>query len=285
MTIRPSYLPHSRTIFCVMSTLLLVASGEGLLRPTACRGAEYAASPVTIELELAESWPIDHQTHHVQGLAATDQMFWISSVDRAAKRGFVYRVDRGSLKVVVERNVTEGAQIHPGGMQLVGDELWVALAEYRPRSRGAVLRLDPTTLAELGSFTVEDHIGAVATDGRERVYAVNWDSRTIYTFERSGKLITEAPNPTNVAWQDIEWHDGRLWCLGQTKIDGQQRGVIDVLDVDGWKPLRRYVLAGQPKSVRSTFGREGFTRLGESILVLPEDGPHSTVYRFPLPAE
>jgi Family of unknown function (DUF6454) len=163
--------------------------------------------------------------------------------------------------------------------------LWVALAEYRPHSQGTVLRLDAATLEEKDSFPVADHIGAVATDGRERVYVVNWDSRTIYTFDLSGKLIAETLNPTSVAWQDIEWHDGQLWGLGQVRIDGQLRGVVEVLDVDGWQVLRRYLLAGQPKSPRTSFGREGFTKLGRNLLVLPEDGPHSTVYRFPLPLE
>jgi hypothetical protein len=68
-------------------------------------------------------------------------------------------------------------------------------------------------------------------------------------------------------------------------LDGETRGVVEVLDLATWKPVRRYVLAGKPKSPRTTFGREGFTKLGEDLLVLPEDGPHSTVYRFPLPAK
>ncbi|MBX3414274.1 MAG: hypothetical protein KF708_16425 [Pirellulales bacterium] len=237
----------------------------------------------SIALSVTESWPIDHATHHVQGLAATGDSFWISSVDRAARKGYLYRVERATGKVAVERDLTREAQIHSGGMQLVGDELWVALAEYRPKSKGTVLRLDAETLEERGAFLVDDHLGAVATDGRERVYAVNWDSRTIYTFDLSGKLLATAPNETGIAWQDIEWHDGQLWGIGQTKVEGVPRGVVDVIDIATWKPVRRYLLEGHLKSPRTTFGREGFTFFEKSILALPEDGPHSTVYRFPLP--
>jgi len=269
----------------VVRTYFSWLAGVVLLAPTTCPADESVADFPTIELTASQSWPIEHPTHHVQGLAATDDTFWISSVDRAAKKGYIYRVDRSSGRVTLERDVTVGAQIHPGGMQLVGDELWVALAEYRPRSRGTVLRLNPATLEAVGSFPVEDHIGAIATDGREHVYVVNWDSRTIYTYDQSGKLLAETPNPTGTPWQDMEWHEGQLWCLGQTSLDGETRGVVEVLDVATWKPIRRYVLTGKPKSPRTTFGREGFTRLGADILVLPEDGPHSTVYRFPLPTE
>lgn len=268
----------------VMLRLFIAGSVLAAIVPLAnCDDA--APAVPTVALSMAESWSIEHPTHHVQGLAATEESFWISSVDRAARKGVIYRIDRASGKVVVERDVTRGAQIHPGGMQLVGDNLWVALAEYRPKSKGTVLRLDAATLVEKSAFPVEDHIGAVATDGQERVYTVNWDSRTIYTCDLSGKLLDTTPNETGVAWQDIEWHDGQLWGIGQMKIEGEPHGVVDVIDVAGWKRVRRYVLGGQPKSPRTTFGREGFTLFKECILALPEDGPNSTVYRFPLPVE
>jgi len=263
--------------------LFIASSVLPAIAPLACCDDAVPSVP-TVLLSMTDSWPIDHPTHHVQGLAATDESFWISSVDRTARKGFIYQIDRASGKVVVERDVTRGAQIHPGGMQLVGGELWVALAEYRPKSKGTVLRLDAETLEEKSAFPVEDHIGAVATDGRERVYTVNWDSRMIYTFDLSGKLLESTPNSTGLAWQDVEWHDGQLWGIGQTKVEGEPRGVVDVIDVAGWQLVRRYVLDGQPKSARTTFGREGFTLFQESILALPEDGPNSTVYRFPLPA-
>ncbi|MBX9790636.1 MAG: hypothetical protein K2Y37_17095 [Pirellulales bacterium] len=242
-----------------------------------------AASPVS--LPVAESWPIAHDLHHVQGLAVSDQWFWITSVDRRARRGFVYRVARDSLKVVAQRDITLDRQIHPGGMQLAAERLWIPLAEYRPRSTSTVLELDPASLETLGKFTLADHLGGAAYDGRERLYAANWDARTIYLLDLQGKELERRDNPTGVAYQDFEYHDGRLYAAGNTKIGGEPTAVVDVIDVANWSLAARYVLRGQVRSGGSNFCREGFCKFGGSFYVLPEDGPSATVYRFAVPAE
>ncbi|HEY2840271.1 MAG TPA: DUF6454 family protein, partial [Pirellulales bacterium] len=152
-------------------------------------GAAPASAAEPIALDVQQSWPIDHATHHVQGLAATADTFWISSVDRATKSGYVYRVDRKTLRVEKEERLAIGDQFHPGGMQLVGGRLWIPLAEYRAKSSSTILALDPTTLARLASFTLDDHIGALAADGRGRLYAGNWDCRLIYVLDEKGKVL------------------------------------------------------------------------------------------------
>ena len=53
-----------------------------------------AEPPATIPLELTGQHQIDHATHHVQGVAVSAESYWISSVDRPARQGFVFRVDR-----------------------------------------------------------------------------------------------------------------------------------------------------------------------------------------------
>lgn len=242
-----------------------------------------AAATNPVSLQVAEQWPIAHDLHHVQGLAVSDQSFWITSVDRRARRGFVYRVARDSLKVVAERDITLDRQIHPGGMQLAVDRLWIPLAEYRPRSTSTVLQLDPTSLETLGKFTLADHLGGAACDGRERLYAANWDARTIYVLDLQGKELERRDNPTGVAYQDFEFHDGRLYAAGSTKLDGEPAAVVDAIDVTNWSLAARYVLRGQVRSGGSNFCREGFCKFGGSFYVLPEDGPNGTVYRFAIP--
>lgn len=251
--------------------------------------APSAAKP--IELTVAESWPINHELHHVQGLAVTDQWFWITSVDRRARRGFVYRVSRETLKVVAERDITLDAQCHPGGLQLVADRLWIPVAEYRPRSTSTMLELDPTSLATLDKFTLGDHLGGAAVDAGRRVYTANWDARTIYVLDTAGKEVERRDNPTGVAYQDFEFHDGKLYCAGNTKLDaagntklaGQPTAVVDVIDVATWTLVKRYSLRGELRSGGSNFCREGFCKFGDSFYVLPEDGPNATVYRFAIP--
>ena len=235
------------------------------------------------DLVVAESWPIDFQTHHVQGLCVTADHFYVSSVAREAGEAWILIFDRRG-QLLKSRDVTIETQIHPGGMQLVDDTLWIALAEYRPRSNGTILALDASTLATKASFPVDDHVGAVATDGREHVFAANWDSRTIYHFDLQGNLRSAIANPSPVAYQDLEWHAGHLWGVGQIGRGEQREGVVDVLDPADASLLHRYRLLGTTRSGTATFGREGFTRVGDNLFVLPEDGPYTTVYRFELPA-
>jgi len=235
-----------------------------------------------VSLKVAESWPINHPTHHVQGLAVTDESFWISSVDRRAKVGWVIRVDRKSLKVVAERKLVKGAQFHPGGIQLTGNDLWVPLAEYRRRSTSTMLRLDAQSLETKHSFAIDDHIGGVAVDGQGTVYAANWDCREIYSFDEQGKLLQRVKNPTGVAYQDIEWQEGLLLGTGRIREGGRSLSVVDAIDPTKWRHVRRYRLLGKLRSGGNDFGREGFTKHGKNFFLLPEDGPHTTVYRFPL---
>jgi hypothetical protein len=93
-------------------------------------------------------------------------------------------------------------------------------------------------------------------------------------------VLERRDNPTGVAYQDFEYHDGRLYAAGTTKLDGQPTAVVDAIDVARWKLAARYALRGDVRSGGSNFCREGFCKFGESFYVLPEDGPHATVYRF-----
>ena len=275
-------------IFCLA---LCAASTAGAAEPArAIEPAPGAIKPV--ELTVAESWPIDHPLHHVQGLAVTDKWFWITSVDRRARRGFVYRVSRDTLKIVAQRDITLDAQCHPGGLQLAADRLWIPVAEYRPRSTSTMLQLDPTSLETLDKFVLADHLGGAAVDAGQRIYTANWDARTIYVLDTAGKEVERRDNPTGVAYQDFEFHAGKLYCAGSTKLDaagdtklaGQPTAVVDVIDVANWTLVDRYALRGTLRSGGSNFCREGFCKFGDSFYVLPEDGPNATVYRFPISA-
>lgn len=242
-----------------------------------------ADGPPLVSLEVAESWHLDYPTHHVQGLCVSGEYFWVSSVSRADRAGWVYRFDRATLQRVVERNIADGELFHPGGMQLVGRDLWVPLAEYRPRSSARVLRLDANTLETKDSFDVDDHLGGAAYGGPRRLFAANWDARIVYRFDEEGNVIAPLPSTTGVAYQDMEYHDGQLWGVGQTRLDGRARAVVDVLDPATLQLQRRYVLEGMRRSGGDAFGREGLALFEGDIYVLPEDAPDTTVYRFPLP--
>ncbi|MFW6124931.1 MAG: DUF6454 family protein [Pirellulales bacterium] len=235
-------------------------------------------------LHAAESWHIDYPTHHVQGLCVSDRFFWVSSVDRQKKAGWIYRIDRATRVVVSARQIARGDQFHPGGIQRIDEEIWVPLAEYRPHSTSTLLRLDAMSLEEKESLLLDDHIGALAATGSGTLYAANWDARSLYVLDRRGRLRAKVANPTGVAYQDMEWHDGRLYAAGQAEIEGDRVSVVDVLDTQSWRLTGRYALRGERRTGGSNFAREGFARWGSNFFVLPEDGPDSTVYRFPLDA-
>lgn len=240
------------------------------------------AQPEPQTLTAAESWPIDHPTHHVQGLALSDDFFWITSVDRQTKAGWIFRVERAAGKVVAERRIERGAQYHPGGLQRVDERLWVPVAEYRAKSTTTVLALDATTLTEIAAFPVADHLGALAADGQGTLWGANWDTRQIYVLGEDGTLRGKYDNPTGVAYQDWEWHAGHLYATGLATLAEGRRAVVDQLDPTDGRLIQRWLLAGQPES-GGHFAREGFSRWRGSFWLLPEDGPRTRVYRFPVP--
>lgn len=250
---------------------------------TAAGESAAGSSPAIVELSAGAAWPIEHPTRHVQGLCVSDDWFWISSVDKQAKAGWVFRVERSSLRVVAERKLADGARFHPGGMQFRQGELWAPLAEYRPRSTAVVLRLDAMSLDTLGEFKVDDHLGAVAAAEDGTLLAANWDARQVYFFSPEGQQLRRVNSPTGVAYQDWEWHGGALYATGQTTIDGATTAVLDVLDGQTLTLRQRYLLRGQVRSGGSNFGREGLSLWRGKFYLLPEDGPRTTVYEFSLP--
>lgn len=236
----------------------------------------------TFELQVGRQWHVKHPTHHVQGLCVTDKFFWISSVDRGTKSGWIYKVDRDGLNVVNEKKLVDGPRFHPGGMQLVDHLIWVPLAEYRRHSSTVVLALDANTLAEKRRFQVDDHLGAVAVNAGSRVYAANWDAKQIYRFDIDGKQQRVIDSPTAVAYQDIEYHHGYLWGTGRAKVNGKLRSVVDVLDGDELTLVHRIVLQGETATVGEYFAREGLSVFGTDLYLMPEDGPETRIYQFPV---
>jgi hypothetical protein len=251
-------------------------------------------SPPVVTLTLVESRPLGYaKTHHVQGLAMDAKRVYVSSVERATQLGWLFVFDRTSLAIESTHRIALASQYHPGGMQLRDGRLYLPLAEYRPRSSASLLTIDLAPLDDpnkshrrvaIRAWTsIDDHIGGIGVDLEGRMFVANWDAKLIRIIGTTGQAEREFPNPTGVAYQEMEWHDGFLWCAGNTNEKEKARSVVDLINPASGQWEKRYLLAGKRPDGSNDFAHEGFTKEGNQLWLLPEDGPKSTLYRFELP--
>ena len=156
-----------------------------------------------------------------------------------------------------------------------GRYLWIPNAEYRRESRTMIYGADPNNLTICRSFPVDDHIGAIASDGKNLLYGVNWDAAHFYTWDFDGHQFSKVASPTSVAYQDIKYYAGKLLCSGHQ--EGQS--VIDIIDPQTWSLVKRINL---PRDRwKTNLSREGMAFDG-NLYFLPDDGPDSHILIFAL---
>lgn len=226
-------------------------------------------------IELIHQIPLSFATYHVQGLDLMERFYFVSSVDTTQKRAWLFKIDRQNGRLDSKMDVTDGALIHPGGIQFDGEYLWLPNAEYRRESRAMIHGIDPNNLEIRRSFEVDDHIGAMASDGKGLLYGVNWDAKHFYTWDSHGKQLRKVASPTSAAYQDIKFRAGKLLCSGHQ--DGQS--VIDIINPETWSLVKRIDL---PRDRwKTNLSREGMTFDG-NLYFLPDDGPNSVILIFAL---
>lgn len=214
-------------------------------------------------------------THHVQGIALEGDRLWLSNVERKANKGFLqlYEFPAGNLLKEVE--VQSGSMIHPGGISLDGDCIWVPVAEYTRKGASRIEKRDKTTLGLVASFDVQDHIGAVAA-GEDFLIGANWDARDFYVWDKQGKLLRKQANPDPATYQDMKIVDKKLVASGGL---GRGRGVIDWIDVNDFHRLRRISCGVTDRN--TTFTHEGMDVREGKLYLAPEDEP-TRVFIFEL---
>lgn len=226
-------------------------------------------------LELVDTVPLRFNTYHVQGLEITKQFYFVTSVDAERRRGWLFKVDRKNASLISKKELTNTALIHPGGIQFDGRYLWVPVAEYKRESRTIIYGIDPDSLKILKSFSVDDHIGAVASDGKNHLYGVNWDALCFYMWNLNGNQTNKVDSPTSMAYQDIKYFDGKLLCSGHKGGNS----VIDIIDPESWTLIKRINLPED--GWKKTLSREGMAFDG-NLYFLPDDGPESNIMIFRL---
>jgi hypothetical protein len=212
----------------------------------------------------------------VQGIDVEQGYVWVTSVDRATRKGFLARYELPSGRRVAIAEVQDGERYHPGGIQLDGDFVWVPVAEYRRDSSAWIQKRHKITLALVEQFEVRDHIGCVAV-ADDVVWGGNWDSLHLYRWRRDGALIDRRDNPTGTRYQDMKWAGGRLVASG---LRARDAGAIDWLHADDLRVERRVTTGATDRGV--LFTHEGMTLRDGMLYLLPEDDP-SRLFAFTLP--
>jgi len=221
-------------------------------------------------LPLSRTVALEGNTHHVQGIDVRGSRFWLTAVDRTARKGYLFEYDLSTGKRLREVEVQSGAMFHPGGLQLDADSLWLPVAEYRRESHSRIERRSLENLQVISAFEVDDHIGAVAC-GKGRLYGANWDARQIYEWNPEGKLLRRRDNPSPVHYQDMKFIDGSLIASGP--------GFIHWLDPESLSIRRQIKTGSTDRGV--PFTNEGMALAPGSLYLLPEDAP-SRLFEFRL---
>ena len=228
--------------------------------------------------ELTDISALSFPTYHVQGLAVSELIYYITSIDTQSNRAWLFTVDRATLDPIKQQDLTEGTLTHPGGIELDGTYLWIPNAEYDSDGPSKILALDPHTLQVLRSFNVGTHISLIASNGSDRLYGTDWASANFYVWDWEGNLIETVPSPTGVEYQDCQFVDPHLICGGYERP--VNIGLVDVIDPLSWSLVDRIDLGktrlGHPLT------REGLSILSGELYLLPEDGPESKVMTYRL---
>lgn len=226
------------------------------------------ASENLADLPLERTLALEGETHHVQGIAVDGGTLYLTSVDRAASKGWLYEYDLATGKRLRAVEIQQGPRFHPGGFDIDGESLWIPVAEYRRESSAVIQRRSRKSLELLASFEVKDHIGCLTWTG-SRLIGGNWDSRKLYEWTPTGELLQVRNNPRPTRYQELKYRYGALIGSGPAAIEW--------LDPETLAPLR--VLQTGLTDRKVSYGQEGFDHRDGRLFLLPEDTP-SRLFTF-----
>lgn len=230
---------------------------------------------------MITSEPLKFFTGHVQGIAFSKNYLFLSAVDKEEKTGYFFKIDPVSFNLLDQLKLKVGKIYHPGGISIYGGYIYLPLAEYKSDSNAVIFKIDPETLKVAASFTVADHIGAVTTDGEGHIFGMNWDARDIYIWNMEGKILKKFKNKRKIAYQDIEYRDGKLYCSG-IKKSVRKEGVIDIYKFDSTN-LTLTIIKTHPMpqlKLTESIAKEGMTIKDGYFYFVPEDFPKTRLYRI-----
>ena len=256
---------------------------------------------------------LSFKTYHVQGIAVTDDYYFLSAVDKSKGNGWLWKIDRSTLKVLYKVDLatksSEGVPIiHPGGITYDGDFLWVPVAGYTREGPSIIYKINPDTMEIVDKFQFEDHIGGIASNGVDNLYLANWDTVHLYVCDMKGNVIETFINPGLAqemgyvcAYQDLDYdvENDLLIGSGETRKpyaepDGykfdfpyfhgyaDEFGMCDWIDPKTGRVTKRIEIGNTNYGRnRTRLGREGFAYYNEVMYFVPEDDC-TRIYMFEL---
>jgi len=221
----------------VLTVVVAVAvAGARSPAPPAAEGdrivAAFAKLTRATDWQLVSKVPLRFDAHHPEGLVRLGDRYVLSTVevteptqryqplgttidgtDRTPGAGVGHLISfdaEGNL--LADKQIGDGARIyHPGGLDYDGENIFVAVAEYRPNKPSILYRVDPVSLAATELLHTSDHIGGIVYDTqRGRLIGLNWGSRTAYQWKASkhgrAKLAGSTVNPSHfIDYQDCKY--------------------------------------------------------------------------------
>lgn len=237
---------------------------------------------------LVETLPLPFDVRHPQGMARVDGVWWISTVDTEERSGWVLAVDGLSGALLDRIPVGDATRFHPGGMDFDGAALWVACAEYRPRSSATIARLVPGERTTEVAFAVDDHVGAVVRLGvGGDLVGWTWGSRHFKRWRLDGTEVLDVRNPGHfVDHQDGQWlPDGDLVLCGG--VGANSLGGVGVLRGFDLTMLREVPFPERsPMSGRAATQNPSFAEVVDDLVVvhvLPDDGVAGAILSYSTP--
>lgn len=221
---------------------------------------------VLSDFKIVRVLALKAETRHVQGIDFNDRVLWVTSVDRADRKGWLQEFSLASGELTRQISIGEGERFHPGGMSADGESLWIPVAEYRPLSSSVIQKRSKRTLKLEFQFEVADHIGCIAVTP-EFLIGGNWDSKEFYFWDRRGRLIRKVASGTGNGYQDMKFDGRQIVASG---ILPDKTGGIDWLDFPSLRLARRVEAGNSDRGVLYT--REGMAIRGNRLMLLPEDG-------------
>lgn len=253
---------------------------------------------------------------HTQGLFVTKDHYYVTGrLETEPKRAFFLRFHRQELEryetIDITSDSTPGSEKtldHPGGFDFAQGSFWIPVASSTPHGPTVILRIAMRPREPLANwspriaFRVDDHIGAICYEpATSTLYGANWDTRSVYAWDTSGKLKKKIGRDKlvrdNADWQ-LAVQDWKTAAGGfftspsviivggidksPTRLANESVAVVEFLDLAQQISLAR-VRMSSITGVRQPVTNEGLAWYGSRLFLLPEDiGRGAKVLRFRL---